>query len=200
MIALNNSKLFQFNFRNNIRLNRFVISNNYEWKVGIAKTGIKIIFLTIIFGIAIIFSKIVYLYNIYLFILLLIIKDFYIQKEPAIFLEFRGNTIKQIVFNTVKMHFKIFSILLIPLSVIQLFLFYNNIFITYSLLGVLSAYLILLFIITEKYKKFKSKDSVQLTKIKNAFISSTVLLPPISLLTLIPTISWLNETKYNDSN
>lgn len=200
MLFINIERLFKFKNRYRLNINKFILSTNYEWKVGFAKSGLKLIILTIAFAGAIFFIKVIYLYNIYLFLTLLVIKDFYIAKEPSIFLEFRGKTRKQISISTIKMHFKTFTVLILPVSVIQIFIFYNNIFIIYSALGLISAYLLVFFFIVEKYKKFGLEHSIKLIKVKNAFLSIATLLPPISLFIAALNFIWLNEIEQNDTN
>lgn len=193
-----NIERFKFKNRSRLNINRFISSTNYEWKVGFAKSGLKLIILTIAFAGAVFFIKVVYLYNIYLFLTLLVIKDFYIEKEPSIFLEFRGKTRKQISISTIKMHFKTLTALVLPVSAIQIFIFYNNIFIIYSASGLISAYLLVFFFAVEKYKKFGIEHSMKLIKIKNAFLSIATLLPPISLFIAALNFIWLNEIEQND--
>ena len=200
MFFINIEKLFKFKNRYRLNINKFILSTNYEWKVGFAKSGIKLILLTIVFAGAIVFLKVIYLYNIYLFLTLLIIKDFYIVKEPSIFLEFRGKTKKQISISTIKMHFKTFTVLILPVSFIQVFIFDSNILIIYSALGLISAYLLVFLFTVEKYKNFEIERSVKLIKIKNAFLSIATLLPLISLLIAAFNFIWLNEIEKNDRN
>ncbi len=200
MFIVNTEKLLRFKNNYRLNLNKYISSANYEWKVGFAKNGLKLIILTTGFLGFIILIKVIYLYNIYLFLTLLVVKDFYIAKEPSIFLEFRGKTRKQISLSTIKMHFKTFTVLVLPVTLIQIFIFYNNIFIIYSALGLISSYLLVFFFVVEKYKKFWIEHSMKLIKIKNAFLSIATLLPPIILFIAPINFIWLNEIEQNDTN
>lgn len=183
--------------RNPFKINKFISSANYEWKAAIGKHGIKIILITVVSIFIISFSKIIYLYNIYIFLVLLVIKDFYIPKEPSIFLEFRGDTKKQIIVTTLKMHYKVFSLTIFPVTTVQFIMFYNDILLIYSLGGLLSAYVLILFIIVDKYKKIELDVSPQLTKLKTAFLSCSVLLPVLTIFVGIQSFIWINEIEKN---
>ncbi len=192
IFIINTKKLLKVKNKYKCSINKYILSANYEWKVGFGKNGLKLLILTLIFSGVVIFTKNIYLYNIYLFLILLIVKDFYIAKEPSIFLEFRGNTRKQISISTLKLHFRTFTGLILPASIIQIFIFYNNIYIIYSALGLISSYLLVFFFVVEKYRNFWIGHSIKLVKIKNAFLSIAILLPPMSLIIAALNFIWLN--------
>ena len=151
-------------------------SQNYEWKAGLRKYGTHFFVYNIIFIAAIIVSKCVYkddillLYNIFLGIIMLYVYKFYIEREPNIFLEWRGKTKKEIILNTYKLHWISFNKIIFPATLTQSIMFFYDIKILVSLFTLLSLYLLLFFFIVDKYRLFEVQGLGVLNKLKYSLI------------------------------
>ena len=179
----------------------FIISyKNYEWRSGIRKNGAKIAVLFSLMLVLIIGTKNIYLFNILLFAFFFLISSFYVYLEPSILLEYRGNSLKEIIWDTFRIHIKSYLFVILVPTIVQSICFYENELLWYSVCGILNGIILILFFILHKYYWHLYNKSKELHTLLNSLATIVILFPPLIVIIIISDIYLYNNLKSVDDD
>lgn len=169
--------------------------SNFEWSYGLRKKSailVLIIMATVSLSIG---TRIIHLYGVMLFFVLLVIEGFYAHPVPPVFAELRALRPRAYIWKTFSIHAKTLAKVLAIPTVIQFFLFYDDLFFifTYGATG----FLVLLLFISNQYYIQANNVARRLYRSINVAGCIAILFPPLSLA-IVAYLIYLFQTIRSD--